>query len=308
MKFLNIIFIILFISCNNSVKNNENMDPYIIILGIAQDAGYPQAGCTKSCCKETWENPIKRRMISCIAIVDPASKEQWIIDATPDIKFQLNKLYLHSKINHLDGVFITHAHIGHYTGIINFGKEVIGSNNLPVYVMSRMKDFLKNNAPWDQLINIENIKLMDLDNNSQLNINDRIQVTPFLVPHRDEYSATVGYRINTQNKSCVFIPDIDKWHLWDVSIKDLIKEVDYALLDATFYQNGELGRDMSKIPHPFVKESMDLFEDLSSNNKRKVHFIHLNHTNPLLIKDSDEQKEVREKGFNIAEEGQILTL
>ena len=137
-------------------------------------------------------------------------------------------------------------------------------------------------------------------------LNERIKIIPFLVPHRDEFSETIGYEITINNKSLIFIPDIDKWEKWETNITELIKKVDYAFLDATFYKNGELKRDMSEIPHPFVEESMELFSSLSDADKQKIHFIHFNHTNPLLIEESSAQKEVFEKGFNLAKEGQVI--
>ena len=127
-----------------------------------------------------------------------------------------------------------------------------------------------------------------------------------MVPHRDEFSETVGYEIMINNKSLIFIPDIDKWEKWETDISELIKKVEYAFLDATFYKNGELKRDMSEIPHPFAEESMALFSTLSDSDKQKVHFIHFNHTNPLIIDGSTAQEEVLKRGFNIAKEGQIL--
>tara|TARA_B100000902_G_C27320019_1_gene923768 strand:- start:4646 stop:5515 length:870 start_codon:yes stop_codon:yes gene_type:complete len=288
--------------------NETPENPYVVVLGIAQDAGYPQANCNKICCQKAWENSKYIRNVSCIGLVDPISKDQWVFDVTPDIKTQLNILEKTSNINPLSGAFLTHAHIGHYTGLINFGKEVMGTNNLPVYVMERMRCFLENNAPWDQLVKSSNIKLKSLNDEIPISINERVQIMPFLVPHRDEYSETVGYKIITKEKSLIFIPDIDKWYKWHTNIIELIKKVDYAFLDATFYQNGELERDMSEIPHPFVSESMNLFSTLNDNDKKKIHFIHFNHTNPLLLKNSKEQKEVRKLGFKIAEEGQIISL
>jgi len=299
------IIILATLACNKSMKKNEKT-PYVVVLGVAQDAGYPQAGCNKDCCKDAWEDPAKRKNVSCLALVDPISKEQWIFDATPDVKFQLQLLEKESGINPLSGVFITHAHMGHYTGLMHFGREVMGCNNLPVYCMERMQNFIKTNAPWDQLVKIENIKLKLLRNDSAIELNQRISVTPFLVPHRDEYSETVGYKIKANNKSLIFIPDIDKWEQWETDITELIKKVDYAFLDATFYKNGELKRDMSEIPHPFVEESMGLFSNLSETDKQKVHFIHCNHTNPLLQEGSNAQKEVIKKGFNFAKEDQVI--
>lgn len=306
MRYFYLIILICFLACNKSME--EKKDPYIVVLGTAQDAGYPQANCNRNCCANAWENLQNTKYVSCIALVDPVSNQQWLIDATPDIKFQLRLLEKQTKINPLNGIFITHAHIGHYAGLMQLGREVIGTKNMPVYVMKRMKSFIKRNAPWNQLIKIKNILLKDLENQHAIQLNKRIKITPFLVPHRDEYSETVGYRIETKKKTLIYIPDIDKWHDWDTDISNLITNVDYALLDGTFYQDGELERDMSEIPHPFVKETMDLFSKHSKEDKQKIYFIHLNHTNPLLIDGSAEQKEVIELGFNIAKQGNIITL
>ena len=303
-KILFIIFVFLF-SCASEKQELPN-SPYVMVLGVAQDAGYPQMNCKKECCSAAWENPALQRTTSCLGIVDPISKEQWIIDATPNIKEQLQLLKQKTGTKKLDGILLTHAHMGHYTGLMHFGREVMGTDNLPVFAMPKMKTFLEENGPWSQLVKLENINIKALKSDSTFSLNERIKIKPFLVPHRDEFSETVGYEITISNKSLIFIPDIDKWEKWETNITELIKKVDYAFLDATFYKNGELKRDMSEIPHPFAEESMELFSSLSNSDKQKVHFIHFNHTNPLLIEESSAQKEVFEKGFNLAKEGQVI--
>jgi len=280
--------------------------PYVMVLGVAQDAGYPQMNCKKECCKQAWGNSELKRTTSCLAIVDPISKEQWIIDATPNIKEQLQLLKQKTGTEKIDGILLTHAHMGHYTGLMHFGREVMGTDNLPVFAMPKMKNFLEENGPWSQLVKLENINIKALKSDSTLSLNKRIKIKPFLVPHRDEFSETVGYKITINNKTLIFIPDIDKWEKWEINISNLIQKIDYAFLDATFYKNGELKRDMSEIPHPFVEESMKLFSKLSDADKQKVHFIHFNHTNPLLIEGSTAQKEIFEKGFNLAKKGEII--
>jgi len=292
-------------ACNQPAEKNPTT-PFVMVLGIAQDAGYPQMNCKKDCCKQAWENPDLQRTTSCLAIVDPISKEQWIIDATPNIKEQLQLLKQKTGTEKLDGILLTHAHMGHYTGLMHFGREVMGTDNLPVFAMPKMKNFLEENGPWSQLVKLENINIKALKSDSTFSLNERIKIKPFLVPHRDEFSETVGYEILINNKSLIFIADIDKWEKWKTNITELIKKVDYAFLDATFYKNGELKRDMSEIPHPFVEESMELFSTLSDADKQKVHFIHFNHTNPLLIGGSAAQEEVFKKGFNLAKEGQVI--
>jgi pyrroloquinoline quinone biosynthesis protein B len=262
--------------------------------------------CKKECCVAAWNNPELQRTTSCLAIVDPTTNEQWIIDATPNIKKQLQLLKSKTGTEKIDGVLLTHAHMGHYTGLMHFGREVMGTNGIPVFAMPKMKTFLEENGPWSQLVELENINLRKLKSDSTINLNENIKITPFLGPHRDEFSETVGYKIMINNKSLIFIPDIDKWERWETNISDLIQKVDYAFLDATFYKNGEIKRDMSEIPHPFAEESMMLFSNLSEKDKNKVHFIHFNHTNPLLIDGSKAQNEVLKKGFNLAKESQII--
>ena len=311
MKNILLISVVFLFSCNSQqeeapLEEEIPQTPYVMVLGVAQDAGYPQMNCKKECCAAAWKNSELKRTTSCLAIVDPNTNEQWIIDATPNIKEQLQRLKGKTGTEKVDGILITHAHMGHYTGLMHFGREVMGTNRIPVYVMPKMKTFLEGNGPWSQLVELENISLQKLKSDSTFSLNENIKVKPFLVPHRDEFSETVGYEITINNKYLIFIPDIDKWEKWDENIMELIKKVDYAFLDATFYKNGELKRDMSEIPHPFVEESMELFSELSEKDKSKVHFIHLNHTNPLLIEGSAAGKEVLEEGFNVAKEGQMI--
>jgi pyrroloquinoline quinone biosynthesis protein B len=286
----------------------DQKDPFIVVLGTAQDAGYPQIGCDKGCCKKYWDNKITRQKVSCLALFDPATNQKWIFDATPDLTEQL---YAADKLQKgdLSGIFLTHAHIGHYTGLMYLGREALNAKEIPVFAMPRMHDYLKNNGPWSQLVSLNNIRLQKIKADSSIKLTDKISVTPVLVPHRDEFSETVGYSIKTRNKSMLFIPDIDKWIKWDRDIKQMIKQYDYLFLDGTFYKDGELpGRNMSEVPHPFIQESVDLFSGLSLTEKQKIWFIHFNHTNPLIDKSSKEYKEVKSKGFNVAVEGLKISL
>ncbi len=110
------------------------------------------------------------------------------------------------------------------------------------------------------------------------------------------------------SKSLVFIPDIDKWQKWSEKLEDVVKSNDYILIDGTFYADGEINRPMSEVPHPFVAETMELLKDLPLSEKKKVYFIHFNHTNPLVQGNKKKIKEVKKKGFNIAFQGQKFNL
>lgn len=294
-----------------SVAQTAQTGPFILVLGIGQDGGVPQAGTDHP----GWDNPDRAEKVVSLGIVDPVSKQRWMIEATPDFRAQLHLLNEESYAGASgapDGIFLTHAHIGHYTGLMFLGHESMGASRVPVYAMPKMSGFLSNNGPWDQLVRYDNINLERLAADSAIRLNKRISVTPFLVPHRQEYSEVVGYRIEGPEKSVLFIPDIDGWEEWEewgVSIEEEIKRVDIAFLDATFFADGEIpGRDMSGFPHPFICHSMERFEDLSAEEKAGIYFIHLNHTNPVLAPGSEARKEVLERGFRIAEELQKIHL
>ena len=284
--------------------NQDNSTYSLKILGVVQDGGLPHLGSNKLCC----ENIEQKRYVTSIMLVNNENNESYLFDASPDINEQLN--FMGDRIKKdLKGIFLTHAHIGHYTGLMYFGREALNSKLINVYAMPRMKKFLEQNGPWSQLVSLENISINEINSNSKISVDTNITIQPIEVPHRAEFSETVGYKIYGPNKTVLFIPDIDKWYLWEKSIIDEIKQVDYALIDATFYDSEEVNyRDLSEIPHPFVVESMELFDSISNEEKKKIFFIHLNHTNPLLDKDSDQYKFVKDKGYNVAEEGMKLKL
>jgi pyrroloquinoline quinone biosynthesis protein B len=276
----------------------------LIVLGTVQDAGSPHIACSKECCKDLFENPDPTRRVASLGIVDSENNQSWIIDATPDLPIQMKLLknqLIPSAGETPDGIFLTHAHIGHYSGLVYLGKEAMNSKSIPVYAMPKMKLFIERNGPWDQLVKLENIKITELENERTLELSSNISITPVLVPHRDEYSETVGFIICGPNRKALFVPDIDKWDLWNKDIVEEVKKVDYALIDATFYDGDEVNnRDISESPHPFVIESMNKFKDLTKKEKNKIYFIHFNHTNPLLNPESKQSKFVIKQGFNIA--------
>jgi len=321
---IRILFIVLFFSsCINPstdpVKENlleasdvQKSGVELVILGTIQDAGSPHIGCTKSCCQNLTMEEVASRQVSCLGIIDYDNKETYLLDATPDITTQLSNLQTRANWDTRiipNGIFLSHAHIGHYTGLMYFGREALGGSRIPTYVMPRMMDFLISNGPWSQLVKLENIDLIRINEDVPIALSDKLRITPFKVPHRDEFSETVGYRVKGPNKELLFIPDIDKWELWDRAILNEIKKVDYAFLDATFYSTAELGhRDPTEIPHPLVEESLSLFSLLSLKDRNKIYFIHLNHTNPLLDKSSKEYAQLLKSGCNLATFNSTLQL
>ena len=305
LKGLFFILIIFLSACKktNTIKKNKSNDVVLKVLGTIQDGGIPHMGCNKVCCLKYFKNNTFRVGVSSLGISNLKHETNYLIDATPNINHQLKALIGTSNPSEkLNGIFLTHAHMGHYSGLLNFGREAMNSKNITLYLMPRFYNFIQDNGPWNQLVKLENVKLKRIYDQEKITLESNLSITPIQVPHRDEYSETVGFLIEGNTKSALYIPDIDKWEKWNNSIVALIKNVDYAFLDGTFYDEKEVNnRDISEIPHPFIIESLKLFNPLNKSEKNKIYFIHLNHTNPLLNSDSSEYNRVIREGFNVAD-------
>jgi len=297
-------------SPEDSKKRREETDVLVKVLGSAQDGGLPQIGCYCKNCLRAREDKRFSRLISSLAILDLREKKYFLLDATPDIRVQSDMVFkrLELKIggskNSPHGVLLTHAHIGHYTGLMFFGYEAMSTHKLPVYCSSRMKNFLTNNGPWSQLIRLENISIQTLSSEKEFILTPHISFTSFLVPHRDEYTDTLGFTISGKKKKLLYIPDIQSWEAWSSSIVEETRKSNIALLDGTFYSSEELpGRNLSQIGHPFIKTSLKTLRNVAREGKTKIYFTHLNHTNLALDTEGEARKEIEEKGFRIASDG-----
>ena len=245
----------------------------IVVLGIAQDAGIPQLGCDQELCRSIREGNRQPERVASLGLVNRELGVSYLFDATPDMVSQLTTL----NGGHVPtAIFLTHGHIGHYTGLMYLGRESIDAKAVPVYGTVRMADYLKGNGPWSLLVERRNIDLHILNPDEPVSLADGIEVTAMTVPHRDEFTDTVGYLIERQGHRALFIPDIDQWSKWSRNIRQVVDGVQLAFLDGTFSSSDELpGRSIADIPHPLMPATRELLRGTAA----QVWFIHLNHTN-----------------------------
>ena len=296
----------------SGTSNPPPTGPSVLVLGIAQDGGVPQAG---SFGDARWDDETRTRKVVSLGIIDPHSGKRWMIDATPDFRAQSLDLFRASggaPTPVVDGIFLTHAHMGHYTGLMFLGHESIGAKGVPVYAMPRMSEFVQSNGPWSQLVKYRNIELRPLAAGVPVRLTDDVAVTPIMVPHRQEFSEVVGFRIDGPTRKALWLPDIDSWEAWDAQgtrLEDVLNTVDVAYVDGTFYANGELpGRDMTGFPHPFITHTIQRLAALPPATRDKIRFIHLNHSNPALEADSDARRAIEHAGMHVADEGELQSL
>lgn len=290
--------------------------PYIVVLGTAQDGGLPHAACTCERCDAARRDPERRRLVASIAIVIPEAGKRFLVDASPDLREQLDRLpavgtHAQGAVDRapVDGVLLTHAHIGHYLGLAFFGFEAVHASKLPVWATPRMAAFLAANAPWSRLVERGELELRESPPGVAFELAPGLRVTPFAVPHRDEDSDTVAFKIEGPRHTVFYAPDTDTWATWTESAREALASCEMAVVDGTFYAAGELpGRDVTKIGHPLIVASMDLFQDRVRSGRFRMLFTHLNHSNRAIEPDGPERRAIEGRGFAVAEEGQRLPL
>jgi pyrroloquinoline quinone biosynthesis protein B len=291
--------------------------PYALVLGSVQDGGFPQAGCYTGLCDHGRElhRGGRGRFVTSLALVEPEAERFWLVDATPDITRQMDLIEEPSfrrragERRPFDGIFLTHAHIGHYLGLALLGNEGLGIRDTPVYCTESMAAFLEGNAPWNLMIRQERIRPMPRATDAWHRISDALEVRLLEVPHRNEFADTVALHIRGPWASLLYIPDIDAWERWERDLAREVESVDVALLDASFWSLDELpGRPVEEVPHPLATRTMDLLQDVADRRGTRIVLTHLNNSNPALLEDGPQAAEVARRGFEIAREGMSFAL
>lgn len=297
--------------------------PFLRVLGTAQDGGFPHAACEHDLCRRARTEPALRSHVASLGLVVSGAdqtREVFLIDATPDIRAQLDRLrdvraLPADRVDRapVDGVLLTHAHLGHYTGLAFFGFEAVHTRDLPVFATPRMAAFLRDNEPWRQLVSLRNIALVEQPPASRFVLgtgDGAVTVTMLQVPHRDELSDTVGFVLAGPNRRAIYVPDTDGWAQWETPLSEVLEReaIDVAILDASFYSLDELpGRDVASIRHPLITQTMDLLSPWVEAGGQVI-FSHLNHSNPALDPTSPARAAIEARGFTVAHDGQEIGL
>ena len=300
--------------------------PFAVVLGTAQDGGVPHAGCDGPRCEAARRDPARRHRVASLGIVVPHADggpaAAYLVDATPDLVDQLHdlrRLAGEPPVGGVDrtplaGIFLTHAHMGHYLGLAHLGFEAASARGVTAWATPRMAAFLRENAPWDQLVELGNVELAEIEPGEgrpgrPVELGAGVSVASLAVPHRDEYSDTVAYVVRGPRAALLYVPDTDGWDRWPTPLEEVLAEVDVALLDGTFYSLDELpGRDVSQVRHPLIAHTVERLTPLVEGGGPRVLFIHLNHSNPALDPATPERRAIEAAGFGVAKDGRVLPL
>lgn len=259
------------------------------ILGSVQDGGVPHLGCECEVCEAARDDCRNEKFVASVLLKENAKDDsvRYMIDASPDIRRQI-------KGDYLDGVFVSHGDLGHIAGLLYFGHESANISSLPTYATEKTYEFLRKNDPYRLLLDRENLRVNEIEDGDEIDIQGGV-IEVMEVEHSALSTDTIAFKIRGEEKTVYYLSDIDEW---SPAVKEAIQEADIAIIDGTFWSRDEIDR-YEEVPHPPIRETMDLMENYTT----EIYFTHMNHTNPVLREDSEERKELEERGFGVVEEG-----
>jgi pyrroloquinoline quinone biosynthesis protein B len=287
----------------------------LFVLGITQDGGLPHFGCEQACCAAARASGRVEFPVA-LGVVDrrgASPPKLLLVEATPRIEEQVAMLHELAGVHGrgrapVDAVLTTHAHLGHYLGLAWFGREVAGSRAVPLHCSPRFAQFLRSNAPWRQLVALQQLDVREFAVGEAFAPWPGLTVRALAVPHRDEFSDTMAYVLRGPTRAVLFVPDIDAWERTPGLLATLLDGVDVAYLDGTFFDGSELpDRDPREIPHPLMTRTMELLGERARARPGTLRFLHCNHTNPALH-DPVVRARVEAAGFAIAVAGERVAL
>jgi len=267
----------------------ESYMPTVEVLGVSQDAGVPQIGCKCDRCDSARSFDGQRQYATSVLLSDDG---EYLFDATPDIRFQISTVP--------DAVFLTHAHLGHLPGLLFFGQEAANAEELPTYLTEGLAEVIRSSPLLNILVERNNISLEHLTSHSTITL-ENVTIESRSVEHRESLPTdTFAYLMKGPERTLLYMTDIDEW---DTSTRRLVERADIALVDGTFWSEDELAR-IAEVPHPLVRETTEKLDA----ERTDIYFTHLNHTNPLLDRDSEEYNQLRNAGFDVLNTGTTFEL
>ena len=210
---------------------------------------------------------------------------------------------------------LTHAHLGHVDGLGLFGREAIAARDIELHVSDDMYHLIDRTPQWNLMVQQGVFNIRTFTAGDVVFSQGDLSIEAVRVPHRAELSDMHAFILRGPSKSLLFLTDHDTWKetltVHNCStIRELLNKlnVDIAFIDGTFWSEDELaGRNQATVPHPPVLQTLKMLGNKKQGDPDII-FTHLNHTNPLYNRNSEQYAEVERLGWSVAHQGQRFTL
>jgi pyrroloquinoline quinone biosynthesis protein B len=305
------------------------------ILGTAAGGGFPQWNCACRNCRSlrsgTFPGPPRTQLQ---VAVSSDGKSWFLLNASPDLRTQIEATsFLHPRgsLRHspISGVVLTSADLDQSLGLLLLRelqplqifatasiRRILREDNSMFAMLHRTAD----QGRWQDMVPGTGFELF-----SPSGEQSGIQCLPLSVATRfpsyvsakratelDSGESVVGLILQSRSgKRLGFFPVVE---YLDQNLLQQLDSLDVLLFDGTFWTDDELiklqnggqtARQMGHIPVSSSVGSLDLLSGLRCPRKMLAH---INNTNPLLDETGPEHRELRARGWEVAEDGCHLDL
>ncbi|WP_260739661.1 pyrroloquinoline quinone biosynthesis protein PqqB [Tunturiibacter lichenicola] len=302
----------------------------IKVLGAAAGGGLPQWNCACTNCSAVRNNEPNIRARSQSQLAVAAENDSWfLVNASPDLRDQLigyPDLHPNSK-NHLRdtpvaGVILTSADLDHVLGLLLMREFT----PVRIYATRPVISILKKNSFFQMLDRLPGqSRWTTIEPGVSFHLGQNLICTPIALSGSlpayvreedradlDLTGATIGVLLEEVNGARIaYLPALSSV---SPSLKELLCTCSAILIDGTFWSDDELqriqpgtplSRSMGHLPISGQDGSLSTLRDL--NGPRKI-YTHINNTNPILNEQSSERQQVDDAGWEVAWDGQEITI
>jgi pyrroloquinoline quinone biosynthesis protein B len=296
------------------------------ILGSAAGGAFPQWNCACANCRALRAGTFKGKPRSQTQVAISQDGRSWfLLGASPDLRGQIETTAeLHPRDglrqSPIAGVVLANADLDHVLGLLLL-REL---QPLRIHATASVRRILReDNSMFGMLQRIPNQTLWtDFEPGTQFHLcnaqgeDSGLRCQAFsLSTHYPAYvtadrqsqlapgEASLGLILNSSGSCMAYMPAVPQ--LEDALLQQL-DSCDVLLFDGTFWSDDELirvqgsGQTARQMGHIPVQDTLVKLAGL--RRPRKI-FLHINNTNPMLDEASREHRQVRDAGWEIAEDG-----
>ncbi len=288
------------------------------VLGSAAGGGFPQWNCGCPGCRAVRDGsrPCRSRTQSSLAI--SVDDEQWfLINASPDVRAQLEAapalLPTAGRATPLQAVLLTDAELDHALGLLLLRE----AESLELHATAAVHETLRtDNSLLTTLHAYCPVKWREVVPGEDVALGNGLSYRAFDVPttKRSRFGPergpgrVVGYRFTDERSGhcAVCLPGVQE--ITD-EVREQLRDCTSLFIDGTCFSDDEMprlglasktAREMGHLPMSGPGGSLEQLAELPI--ERKI-YVHLNNTNPVLLDDSPERREVERLGFEVASDG-----
>ena len=293
------------------------------ILGSAAGGGFPQWNCRCPTCTAARTGAAARPRTQSSIAIRGATGPWFLANASPDLRQQLEPLAAEPadgvRAAPVAGVLLTDAEIDHTAGLLLLRES---ATPIRVYGSEAVRGALTDGFPVLRILDrYASVDWRTLEPGSPLGIEgSSLDVEPFAaggdapryLAGNGEVEATgLVFRDRETGGVLTYLPGLARL---DDDVLRRLGASDVALVDGTFWRDDELARlgisqrsarDMGHVPLSGRGGTLELLARLERPRKALVH---INNTNPILLEDSPERREVVRAGVEVAYDGLELEL